>query len=135
MLHIQPMFQFQTWFLEPATLPAAGGSSSSCLTREWSTGLPWVPYEASHCLICDGRAFRVMPYSTACTTPLSNFEAGTNWDLHLSSFVILPYPGIVRSRKTTRKSPILPLLFSSSVILRDPWPWQNSAQLSTKPKH
>jgi isoleucyl-tRNA synthetase len=25
------------------------------------------------------RGFKVMPYSTGCTTPLSNFEAGQNY--------------------------------------------------------
>ena len=25
------------------------------------------------------KSFRVMPYSTACNTPLSNFEAGLNY--------------------------------------------------------
>ena len=29
------------------------------------------------------RGYKVMPYSTACTTPLSNFEAGLNYKLSL----------------------------------------------------
>lgn len=38
------------------------------------------------------KGFRVMPYSTACTTPLSNFEAGSNYKDVSDPAVIVSFP-------------------------------------------
>ena len=38
------------------------------------------------------RGFKVMPYSTACSTPLANFEATLNYKdvkVHLSEFFVI----------------------------------------------
>jgi len=36
-------------------------------------------------LLCHRRDYQVMPYSTACGTPLSNFEAGLNYKVRFAS--------------------------------------------------
>ena len=38
------------------------------------------------------RGYKVMPYSTACTTPLSNFEAGLNYKDVADPAVIVSFP-------------------------------------------
>lgn len=38
------------------------------------------------------RAFKVMPYSTACTTPLSNFEANQNYKDVKDPSIVITFP-------------------------------------------
>ncbi|KAI8800331.1 tRNA synthetases class I-domain-containing protein [Cladochytrium replicatum] len=38
------------------------------------------------------RGFRIMPYSTACATPLSNFEAGSNYKDVIDPAVVVSFP-------------------------------------------
>ena len=38
------------------------------------------------------RGFKVMPYSTACCTPLSNFEAGLNYKDVVDPSVTVSFP-------------------------------------------
>lgn len=38
------------------------------------------------------KGFKVMPYSTACTTPLSNFEAGQNYKIVSDPAIIVSFP-------------------------------------------
>jgi len=40
------------------------------------------------------RSFRVMPYSTACSTPLSNFEAGSNYKDVKDPAVVVAFPRV-----------------------------------------
>lgn len=46
------------------------------------------------------RGFRVMPYSTACTTPLSNFEAGSDYRDTVDPAIVISFP-LVDDPKTS----------------------------------
>lgn len=48
------------------------------------------------------RGFKVMPYSTACSTPLSNFESGQNYKLVSDPSVIVSFPILSEGSLTTK---------------------------------
>ena len=48
------------------------------------------------------KGFKVMPYSTACATPLSNFESGQNYKEVSDPSVIITFPVIVDGKPSNR---------------------------------
>lgn len=46
------------------------------------------------------KGFKVMPYSTACATPLSNFESGQNYKEVSDPSVIISFPVVVDGKKS-----------------------------------
>ena len=38
------------------------------------------------------KGFKVMPYSLACSTPLSNFEAGLNYKERSDPYILVSFP-------------------------------------------
>lgn len=48
------------------------------------------------------RGFKVMPYSTACATPLSNFESGQNYKEVSDPSVIVSFPILVDGKATNK---------------------------------
>ena len=72
------------------------------------------------------RGFRVMPYSTACTTPLSNFEVKQNYKDTTDPSVVVAFPLL-------GKSGVLPEGTGLLVWTTTPWTLPSNLAIAVKP--
>jgi len=69
------------------------------------------------------RGFKVMPYSCACATPLSNFEAGSNYKDRSDPYVIVAFP-LINDPNT-----------ALAVMTTTPWTLPSNVALCVNPEY
>ena len=75
------------------------------------------------------RGFKVMPYSTSCCTPLSNFEAGQNYKDVQDPAVVATFPAVDSADRTTE------LGYSFLAWTTTPWTLPSNVALCLHPEH
>jgi isoleucyl-tRNA synthetase len=73
------------------------------------------------------RGFKVMPYSTSCCTPLSNFEAGQNYKDVQDPAVVVTFPAVDNNDRTTE------LGYSFLAWTTTPWTLPSNIALCMNP--
>lgn len=79
------------------------------------------------------RAYKVMPYSTACATPLSNFEAGNNYQDVSDPSVVVSFP-VKPSPQTTALFGKTPEPLELVAWTTTPWTLPSNMALCVHPK-